>query len=218
MAVGEIRATLIADGTSDRALVAVLNWMFSGLSVRAQVRYADLGILAKPPSGILERARAALRLYPADILFVHRDAEVEAADRRYQEIAVALSNERLRYVPIVPVRMTEAWFLFDESAIRVAAGNPNGTVALALPALDRLESIPDPKDLLRTAFVNASELSPRRRSRFRVNQAFQRLAELIDDFAPLRALSSFNALEKAIAQTYAEVIQAEAVLHAENEG
>jgi hypothetical protein len=41
----------------------------------------------------------------------------------------------VRHIPVVPVRMTEAWLLADEFAIRSAPGNPNGTQSLDLPDL-----------------------------------------------------------------------------------
>ena len=59
-----LRATLIGDGTSDRALVHVLAWIFTELKVPSEVQYADLGILSVVPAGIRDRARAALRLFP----------------------------------------------------------------------------------------------------------------------------------------------------------
>ncbi len=58
---------------------------------------------------------------------------------------------------IVPVRMQEPWLLFDEQAIRWAAGNPGGKTALALPRLTQLESLPDPKETLYGLLVTASE-------------------------------------------------------------
>ncbi len=205
-----IRATLIADGTSDQALVNVLQWIFSALTLNAQIKYADLRTLIKRPVGLLERAQRALDLYPADLLFVHRDAEAEPSANRYREISDALANEAFPYVPVVPVRMTEAWFLFDESAIRLAAGNPNGKCGLSLPAVDRLETLPDPKAVLRAALLEASELPTRRRQRFQTNTAFQRLAELIDDYAALRALESFRQLEEATRRACNDLAQGRA--------
>lgn len=196
----ELRATFIGDGSSDHALVHVLHWIFAELEISAEIQYADLRILTVLPSGLKERARAALRLFPADILFVHRDAEGEDPASRYAEISGALSKEGLLYVPIVPVRMTEAWFLFDENAIRTAAGNPNGNASLDLPPLDRVEALPDPKAVLNAALLVASGLNVRRRSKFRLGRAFQRVAELIADYQALRSLATFVRLENETAE------------------
>ena len=191
----ELRATLIGDGSSDRALVHVLRWIFAELDVSAEIQYADLRILSVVPSGLKERARAALRLFPADLLFVHRDAEAAPPASRYTEISDALSSEGLPYVPIVPVRMTEAWFLFDEGAIRTAAGNPNGKAALDLPHLDRVEALPDPKAVLNATLLAASGLNARRRSKLRAGTLFLRVAELIRSYQALRSLATFVRLE-----------------------
>ncbi len=97
---------------------------------------------------------------------------------------------------VIPVRMQEAWFLFNENAIREAAGNPRGRVPLDLPRLDEIESHPDPKGVIHGCLRSASGLPPRRG--FKVATAFQRLAGLIDDFTPLRSLAAFQVLEAAV--------------------
>jgi len=110
-----------------------------------------------------ERLRTALELYPCDVLFVHRDAEAQPSDLRREEIANALRGTSVRHIPVVPVRMTEAWLLADEKAIRSAASNPNGRENLNLPDIRRLEDLPNPKRVLHDALTIASGLSARRR-------------------------------------------------------
>jgi hypothetical protein len=95
--------------------------------------------------------------------------------------------------------MSEAWMLFDEQAIRKAAGNPNGTSLLDLPSLRNTEAIPDPKEKLRRALETASELSGRRLKKFNTSQAFWRVVEYIDDFSRLRELSAFRKFEASVA-------------------
>lgn len=99
---------------------------------------------------------------------------------------------------VVPVRMTEAWFLFDTQAIRRAAGNPNGRMDLELPELRRCESLPDPKSVLRDLLVRASGLSGRRLRGFQSHTLLTRVSELVQDFSPLRTLSAFQELEEDI--------------------
>jgi hypothetical protein len=94
-------------------------------------------------------------------------------------------------------------FLFDSRAIRHAAGNPTGRTPLELPDLARLEDLPDPKGALRDVLSAATELPPRRRQRLWPS-AFYRLAELIDDFSPLRRLPAFATLEEEINSTILE--------------
>lgn len=96
--------------------------------------------------------------------------------------------------------MQEAWLLFDEAAIRHAAGNRSSSQTINLPSVDRLENIPDPKAELHERLKQASNLKGHRLKSFRVNQHARRVAELINDFSPLRALSAFTALEKDVRQ------------------
>lgn len=103
-------------------------------------------------------------------------------------------------VCVVPVRMQEAWFLFDEAAIRTAAGNPNGRGALDLPSLKDVERLPDPKARLEDLMREASGLSGQRRRRVRVARYSYRIPELIEDFSPLRLLPAFQRLEASIVE------------------
>ncbi len=140
-----------------------------------------------------------MRHHPCDVLFVHRDAEKEPKERRLKEIRAAAGTAGFPpFVPVVPVRMTEAWLLIDETAIRQAAGNPNGEAALPLPKVARLESVADPKGVLRTCLIEASEKTGRRLQQFErdLPERIQRVAELISDFSPLRQLPAFQDFEQ----------------------
>jgi hypothetical protein len=155
--------------------------------------------VATPGTNLRERMVRALYEYPCDVLFVHRDAEREPREKRLAEIRRAADEAGVPvFVPVVPVRMTEAWFLIDERAIRQAAGNPNGEAALQLPKVASLEKVPDPKKLLRDSLIRASEKTGRRLQQFErdLGERAQRVAELIEDFSPLRQLAAFKDFEK----------------------
>jgi len=100
------------------------------------------------------------------------------------------------WVCVIPIRMTEAWLLFDEGAIRRAAGNPSGTAALDLPSLRQCEDLPDPKGVLEVALRQASGHGARRRATLRIALLRRRVADYTADFEPLRELSAFAALER----------------------
>lgn len=140
----------------------------------------------------------ALTLYPCDLLFVHRDAEGESRETRVEEILASLRQVASGQtgVCVVPVRMQEAWFLFDEAAIRSAADNPRGRMPLGLPPLEKLEEVHDPKEVLWGLLSTATGLRPGRLRRFVPGPRLHRLAELIEDFSPLRRLTAFQALEE----------------------
>lgn len=196
--------TLLTDGSSDRALIAPITWSLRKelLNCAIQPTWADLRRLPDRPRGLVEKVISAVDLYPCDVLFVHRDAEGEPHAARVAEIRNALSESgsgaSLPAVCVVPVRMTEAWFLFDEPALRMAAGNPNGRDPLAMPQISTFERIPDPKELLYDLLQQASGLSARPLKRFRPAERPNRLSELIDDFAPLDALPAFQEMQTEI--------------------
>jgi hypothetical protein len=148
----------------------------------------------------------ALALYPCDLLFVHRDAEGESREARVAEIRERLeeAGSTQTAICVVPVRMQEAWLLFNEAAIRAAADNPRGRMSLAIPQLRKLEEVSDPKDLLWSLLEEASGLRPGRRRRFDPAPRIHRLADLIEDFSPLRQLPAFRALEEELRQLLEE--------------
>ena len=189
--------TLLSDGASDRALIPALQWLLQEhSSLDFQSQWADLRGRIPSLRGLAARIEAALALYPCDLLFVHRDGEGEPRETRVREIRESLpQSSAVTAVCVVPVRMQEAWLLFDEAAIRRAADNPRGRIPLEIPALRRLESLPDPKDILQSLLEEASGLASRRLRRFSSAPRTHRVAELIQDFSPLRQLSAFQALE-----------------------
>ena len=201
----DLRYTLLTDGPSDDALVPCLTWVLRNQGVRRaiQPQWAELRNLRKPPQTLTNKIKVALDLYPCDLLFVHRDAEKEEREARESEIhrAVAEAGSRLKTPPVVcvvPVRMMEAWLLFNESAVRRAAGNPNGRMALDLPRPSTIENMPDPKAKMFDLLREASGLQGRRRKRFVTAGSSRRIADFLDDFAPLRGVHAFDALEADI--------------------
>ena len=196
----EIRYTLITDGSSDRALMPILTWLLIelGVNIPIQSTWADFRRLHNPPKKLADRIQKAIALYPCDLLFVHRDAEKESRQKRVLEIhqAVNLIKEDviLPVVCVIPVKMTEAWLLIDEKAIREAAGNPKGRQPLDLPKTSNTEGLSDPKETLRGLLETARGHAPRRQQTVSIT----RIAELIDDFQPLKQLYAFRELESEL--------------------
>lgn len=190
--------TLAADGSSDRVLLPLLDWSLREQRLNPIVsQWADFSRIPRQPS-LADKLRVAVELYPCDVLFVHRDAEGQAPELRRTEISNAVAGRDVRHIPVIPVRMTEAWLLADEQAIRAAAGNPSGAVELHLPEVRRLEDIPDPKQILHDALVSATGLNARRRARFRVAERVHLIPNYIDDYSGLNILSAFRELQENI--------------------
>ncbi len=198
MASAPFRYTLLADGSSDRVLCRPIEWVLQHVPRVQRDGFVRQFYAARPPRDLAAGIEHACAEFPCDLLFVHRDAEGAAPDARVAEIREAAARATSpSWVPVVPVRMTEAWLLIDEAAIRGAAGNPRGAVPLELPPLGRLEVVPDPRALLRELLVRASEARGRhlRRIRRDLPARIHRVAALIDDFAPLRSLGAFCRFE-----------------------
>lgn len=201
-----IQYTLVTDGPSDQLLRHPIDWLLTRLTpFDFDGEWANPSSFGRP-HGLTARLGAALETYPCQLLFVHRDAERDPRETRVSEIERAI--ERLSAPPpavcVVPVRMTEAWLLIDKRALREAASNPNGRIELVLPAAKTLESLPDPKGILRKLLETASGLNRRRLKRFRWSQARQRLAELIDDYSPLEQLPAFRSFRAELKQVLVE--------------
>ncbi len=192
----EYSYTLLCDGTSDRVLIPIIDWMlqkhFPESVWRSQE--ADLWTLRHKVSKTRERLNASAELFPADVIFFHRDAERMTMKDRQKEIDETIAAcDPLPYkthVPVVPVRMTEAWLLISESAIRDAASNPNGRDVLQLPKLSELEKLPDPKTTLRELLKTASGLSGRRLKKFRFGASRRALPDHIRNWDELLRLKS----------------------------
>jgi hypothetical protein len=188
-----LRFALLADGTSDSALLSVIAWALNQHS--RDLGLADPGFRPRVArNDFAAEIRETVTLFRPDILFVHRDAEAQDPANRRAEIPAADCT----LVKVVPVRMTEAWLLFDEQAIRRAADRPMGRSPLDIPAMQRMEDLPDPKTRLREALLAAAEAKGRQRKRFQKDMAVRvrRVAELIDDFSPLRQLMAFRQFEQ----------------------
>jgi len=203
-----LRVTIRGDGSSDDALKPLVEWVLRehlpvmvGAAVQLVERYDPLPAERKGLTGSIERS---LRLAPCELLVAHRDSENDTRGKRVSEIDEAVAELRGEgaaippYVCLVPIRMTEAWLLFDEPAIRAASGNPNGKVRLKPPAPRTVEGLADPKSLLRALVKTASELTGRRLKKLETNHIPRTVAAYIDDFAPLRQLSAFRDFEAEV--------------------
>lgn len=194
-----LRGTLVTDGSSDKVLLRPLEWLLNALGASgARLVWAELRTLIDPPEGLGERLRVALEMYDCDLLFVHRDAEGQSIAERHREVLDALDASHHPHVCVVPVRMTEAWLMFDEAAVRQAAGNPGGRSPLDLPPMNHIEKEPDPKGKLHQALRVASGLPPGRQKRFNPRAAVYRVAETIRDYSPLRELPAFREVEQQV--------------------
>ncbi len=200
----EIVYTLLSEGSSDKALIPILDWLLHQIlpeNISVNGKWADLRLLPDPPKSLEKKISLSVSLYPCNVLFVHRDADKSGYLKRKEEIENALSkcdNLNIDYVCVIPVRMMEAWLLISADDILMAAENPNGNISGKMPKIKELESISDPKKTLYDLLKYASGLSGARLKKFRPNEKIHYLAEIISDFSALRHLDAFVNLESDI--------------------
>lgn len=193
-----LQYTLVADGPSDRALLHIIDW-----TIREALAGRDCAIASRfaeresNPGDLRDKVSKALSAFPCDLLFIHRDAERMAQAVRLAEVRRAAEAAGApNHVAVVPVRMTEAWLLADPNAIRRAADQaPSARVSL--PPVTRLETLPDPKEVLRQTLRDVAAKTGRHHRRFArdINVRVQRVAAYTCDYSPLRSLPSYQAFE-----------------------
>lgn len=135
----------------------------------------------------------------AMLLFVHRDAESMSFEQRLTEF----DSVPATVVPVILVRMTEAWLLVSAQAIAEAADRPDTEVAL--PGVQDLASLADPKrELEQLLLAAAGHPIGRRGKKFKASLVSRRVnvATLIEDYAPLESIPAFQAFQAALASKY----------------
>ncbi|GHC72811.1 hypothetical protein GCM10007079_06260 [Nocardiopsis terrae] len=198
-----VRILFLREGTSDDGIAEHIENIAAGLGIEVALTNPDLDRLNAQGHTIGDKLSRVLALGGFyELVAVHRDADNAGRQPRVLEIEEAVRTHMpgVVHVPVVPVRMTEAWLLVDEPAIRRVAGNPNGRCALGLPQASRVETIADPKKLLKQALAAASELSGRRLKRFndRFPENRRQLLQRLDPNGPVTRLPSWQAFVGAV--------------------
>jgi hypothetical protein len=181
-------------------LAAILETMCIDLGVELSLAGAN-GDLIPQSVGRTVHARLTFLLAQGatpDVVFVHRDAEGDKPESRLIEVAIGAKQAGVTcpVVAVVPVRMTEAWLLLDERAIREVAGRPSGRVPLDLPPAGRVESLADPKAKLADVLLLASESKGRKREGVRRDFGKHRaqLLQRLDVTGPVSKLAAWQRL------------------------
>jgi hypothetical protein len=189
------RYTLLADGTSEEVLIPIVDWLVRQHLPGVRSVSAFARGFGKVGNDLGARVQAALAYFPCDLLVIHRDAEAVHRDQRLLEIAATMQGREVPYVALIPVKMTEAWLLSDEEAIRFASGNASGREDLNLPRRQRWETTPDPKATLLNALKLASGKSGRALDKFNPEKARHLITPRSESFERLRGIAAFDAFE-----------------------
>jgi hypothetical protein len=198
---------LVREGPSDNGLVAHIRTLIlqSGATSALGTAREYKGSSEEKIASVLAEDSAV------DIIFVHRDADERSPAPRRTEVmesAASLGCES-KVVPVVPVQELEAWLLADEGAIRTVAGKPSGRVALNLPKARRLETVSSPKEVLKQAYLAATEASGARRQRHANNFSKARaiLLERLDHAGPVTEMPSWQQFVSDVSGKVLEVVE-----------
>lgn len=179
----------------------IIKWLIDDLYPKCDVnlQFADFRSHKNPPKTLGEKVNASRKFFPFDVLFIHRDLEsrdFKAVQIRDKEIRDS-TPVKLRdvIVPVIPVKMMEAWLLVNGESLKKAAGNRNYTGDLNIPGIAALETLNDPKKILHDLLASASGLKGRQLSKFRPHSAIHILADTIPSFEALRCLQGFLKFE-----------------------
>lgn len=154
----------------------------------------DLPISESDLSQIEKMHKVAQAADGFNLVLFGLDADAPNTDKAYKErfepgyTALLEIDEGVNYdiVPIIPVRMTDAWIIIDFAAFRAVVGTKLDAQTLGFPNKPHeVESIQSPK----TVFENAIETArPGRKNRPKINPA--------DVYRPIAQRLDLNLLEK----------------------
>ena len=191
----QLAYAVVADGGTDRLLVPIIQWAVHRLDPGVDILQHEF----RKRKGSVTDFLAAYRT-GAMLIFVHRDSESLTLDERLKEFHTL---DRQDIVPVVPVRMSESWLLFDGAAIAKAASAPSAPVPV--PGIAQIESILDPRRRLDQLRLQAAGAPSGRRLRTFQRSIVNRrvsVAEFIADYSPLENVSAFRRFQEALAERY----------------
>ena len=102
MASNYLRYMLLTEGSSDRGLMPILDWL---LVTHGKVPFRGQWADYIPHGQLATRVNHALKLYPCELLFIHLDAHSVGLAGRKAEVQDCAMGLNVSCVAVVPVRM-----------------------------------------------------------------------------------------------------------------
>lgn len=147
------------------------------------------------------------------ILFIHNDSDNLTYDGALQQRFIPgfkrVQQEReevcRQLVPIIPIRMVEAWMLADYHALCQVLGTNLDSQALGLPSkVSQVENIAKPKETISGMIRKINAGSSRRRRTVNLDTRYELLARQIN-LNMLLELSSYKQFVKALMEILEEL-------------
>ncbi|NWJ98198.1 MAG: DUF4276 family protein [Chloroflexi bacterium] len=185
---------LYAEGASDKRFLPILIQRTAEQILNQRGRF----IVEVLPPRIIEKIeaptqaecilKAAQQASGYHALIIHADADHptrnEAFEQRFQPgytlVQQATPPVCKHLLPVIPVRMIEAWLLAHPEALQEILDTTMNAAALGLPLKAReVESVPSPKQTLKQAVQKARAHLPRRRQNIDIGSLYEPIARLI---------------------------------------
>ncbi|MDZ4763639.1 MAG: DUF4276 family protein [Chloroflexota bacterium] len=152
---------------------------------------------------MLEVAKAG---YGYSLIIFHQDADASDTQKclserfqpRYETVKNTDEQINKTFVPIIPVRMTEAWMLVDFEAFKRVTGTDKNADDLEFPNRPhQVEALQEPKFIFEQAVRKSRNSSRRRRRMIDPSEIYVPLAAQID-LERLRLVPSFHEFETGL--------------------
>jgi hypothetical protein len=211
--------SLLPEGATDIRFLSniIIRTAFDILIEKAegQIDVSDLIILnnSKKNGRDNQILQAAKDSYGYHILIVHSDADdnsdKEAFDNRInpwfslveEEIGKICKN----LVPIVPIRMTEAWMIADKNTLKEEIGTDKDDHQLELNfPIKNVEIIADPKEKIKKAIQVACIETPYRLARINIADLYLPLGQKVD-LSILNHLGAYRKFKKHLTEAFKKI-------------
>ena len=211
--------SLLPEGATDIRFLSniIIRTAFDILIEKAdgQVDVSDLIILnkSKKYGRDYQILQAAKESYGYHILIVHSDAD-ENSDKEAFENRIypgfSLVEDEVgkickNLVPIVPIRMTEAWMIADKNTLKEEIGTDKDELQLELNfPIKNVEAIAEPKEKIKKAIQLACLENPSRLARINIADLYLPLGQKVD-LSILNHLGSYRKFKKYLTEALKKI-------------
>lgn len=211
--------SLLPEGATDIRFLSniIIRTAFDILIEKAegQIDVSDLIILnkSKKYGRDYQILQAAKESYGYHILIVHSDAD-ENSDKEAFENRIypgfSLVEDEVgkickNLVPIVPIRMTEAWMIADKNTLKEEIGTDKDELQLELNfPIKNVEAIAEPKEKIKKAIQLACLQNPARLARINIADLYLPLGQKVD-LSILNHLGSYRKFKKHLTEALKKI-------------
>lgn len=157
---------------------------------------------------VANASREGVRQFGMMALAIHTDADTNTYEERFknkilptQEYLNNIEDEDIckLLIPIIPVRMTEAWMLADKQLLKNEIGTTKSDSELGINRDP--EAFSDPKEVIENAIRIAMQDYPKRRRRLNISELYSIIGDKLST-AELSRLESYRNFRAEVRNAY----------------